>query len=121
MACAGGDENGAQPVSPNVVSIAVDPKGRVRLVPGNAIGAGRMHLPSEKRKYQDEKQKNPTVHLTSVREIGVGPTGGISENLYPRRNRPTSASAHRSHEEDHSVDLAFARAGQACHESGRLE
>jgi len=68
MACAGGDQNGAQTVSTDVVSIAIDSEGRVRLVPGSAIGAGRMHVPSEKRKNQDQKQQDSTVHLTSVRD-----------------------------------------------------
>src|SRR5580692_245949 len=67
MAGAGGNQNRAQAAGPNVVCVAVDPEGCVRLVPGNAIGAGRMYVPSEKRKNQDQQQKDSTVHLTSVR------------------------------------------------------
>src|SRR5258708_3616660 len=70
MASLGGDQDGAQALSADVVGIAVDPEWLVRFVPGGTIGAGRMHILSGNRNSQHEEQKVSTAHVTIVIQIG---------------------------------------------------
>ena len=77
MASLGGDQDGAQTMSADVVGIAVDPEWLMRFVPGGTIGAGRMHILSGNRNSQHEEQKVSTAHLTIVIHAFGGPAGAL--------------------------------------------